>query len=220
MKIKDLILLFAFSFGSSFAFAHEGHHSSSEKKDTVKQTVQKNANDSAMQKEMEHDKMELDAHHEMKSVDAFPNYHPLVVHFPIVLLLAAALFQLLSFFIHKNEFSLAALILLALGVIGTWLSSHTFHAHPGELSGKAKEIFETHERMADLTWWFSLGALAIKIISHFFLSRKMWSELIVGLLLIGACITVSIAGHHGAMLVHMEGIGPKGEFLEAHDHDD
>ncbi len=113
---------------------------------------------------------------------------------------------------------MTALILLTLGFITTWLSSNTFHAHPEELTGKAKEIFETHEQMADLTFWFSLIALTGKIISQFFLKRKIWMEIIVSVLLTASAVTVSIAGHRGAMLVHMEGIGPKGNHLETHEH--
>ncbi|MEO6904061.1 MAG: DUF2231 domain-containing protein [Bacteroidia bacterium] len=193
------------------AFGHE--HSKNTAEDTVSQVASSIHGDSVMLHEME-------KHHEMKSVDAFPNYHPLVVHFPIVLIIMAFVFQLLSFFVYKKEFSLATLILLALGVISAGLASNTFHAHPLELTGRAKEIFETHEQMASFTWWFSLIALLIKISSHFFMKRKWWMESIATLFLLASAITVSIAGHHGAMLVHIEGIGPKGEHLELHDHDE
>ena len=77
------------------------------------------------------------------------------------------------------------------------------------------EIFETHELMAKYTWWFALAALGAKTVSHFFLSKKWWSELIVIILLISSSITVSIAGHRGAELVHMGGVGPQGKFLES-----
>jgi uncharacterized membrane protein len=163
--------------------------------------------DTSMQREM--------AQHEvMESVDAFPNYHPLVVHFPIVLLLMATLFQFISFFFYKKEFSLATLILLFLGVVASWLASNTFHADPGELPAKVKAIFDVHETMASYTYWLSLGALLIKIPSHFFLHRRWWVESMVMALLIASAITVSIAGHHGAMLVHLNGIGPLGHHLE------
>lgn len=212
MKTKPKFLITMVTlFISIAAFAHEGHHKKdTTKKDTLTQIVSAMQNDSVMQHEMEE-------HHEMKAVDAFPNYHPLVVHFPIVLLLMAAIFQLLSFFFYKEELGLVTLILLALGVVSAWLASNTFHAHPEELTGSAKEIFETHEQMASFTWWFSLTALLLKIPSHFFLKRKWWLESAVALLLITSAVTVSIAGHHGAMLVHMEGIGVKGEHLESHE---
>lgn len=194
-----------------YAFGHE--HSKNTAKDTVSEIASLTHGDSVMPHEMEE-------HHEMASVDVFPNYHPLVVHFPIVLIIMAFVFQLLSFFVYKKEFSVATLILLALGVISAWLASNTFHAHPAELTGSAKEIFETHEQMASFTLWFSLIALLIKIPSHFFMKRKWWMESIATLFLLASVITVSIAGHHGAMLVHIEGIGPKGEHLKSHDHDE
>lgn len=192
-----LVLFLASSTGQVFAHEHEN------------ETVHVSTTDSLMQIEME-------AHQQMEAVSAFPNYHPLVVHFPIVLLIIATLFQLLSFFVFKKEFSWVAFILLASGTITSWLSSNTFHAETGTLTGVAKEIFETHEQMADLTWWFSLAALLAKIISHFFMNRKMWLEIIASVLLLASAITVSIAGHHGAMLVHMEGIGPMGKYLESY----
>lgn len=153
---------------------------------------------------------------QMNMVEDFPNYHPLVVHFPIVLLIVAALFQILALFVYKNEFSFAALLLLFAGAATVWLSSNTFHAHPMNLPDHVSDIYETHELMAEYTWWLSLAALAVKAVSHFYLKRKWWSEGVVLALLIAASITVSIAGHHGAQLVHMGGVGPKGQFLESH----
>ncbi len=167
------------------------------------------ASDSLMQ-------IEMSKHQQMEAVNAFPNYHPLVIHFPIVLLIMALVFQLLSLFIYKSEFSVAALILLALGVISAWLANNTFHAMPGELTGQAKEIFSTHEQMATLTWWFSFVALILKLVSMYFIKNRRGLEIIVSLLLLASSVTVSIAGHHGAMLVHMEGIGPMGKYLESY----
>ena len=199
-----IILIAAFT-GNTFA---HGDHHNSVVKDSATQAVSAQNGDTAMQKTM----ME---HQQMEAVDAFPNYHPLVVHFPIVLILMAVFFQLLSFFIYKKEFSIATIILLFLGVLSAWLASNTFHAHPAELTGNAKDIFETHEQMASLTWWFSLSALIAKIGSHFFLERKWWIESLATVLLIVSAVGVSIAGHHGSMLVHMEGIGPMGNHLES-----
>ena len=219
MKAKIILLTAIIIWAFAPAIAHEHHHV--EKKDSVSKTDSlTQTTDTAMQHETEKEHSELEEHHEMESINAFPNYHPLIVHFPIVLLLLALIFQLISFFVFRKDLSWVTLGLLFFGVITTWLSSNTFHAHPEELTGRAKEIFETHEQMAGFTLLFSLAALTIKIISHFFLKRKWWIESLVALCLVGSAITVSIAGHHGAMLVHMEGNGPKGEHLESNDHDD
>ncbi|MHA6250018.1 hypothetical protein ACXYMU_18950 [Pontibacter sp. CAU 1760] len=41
----------------------------------------------------------------------------------------------------------------------------------------------------------------------------------MALLLAGAAYFVSMAGHYGAQLVHLEGVGPQGNYLEAaHEH--
>ncbi len=194
-KIIIVTLVLLITATTQTTYAHNHHP-------TMKMT----ASDSLMQKEMAE-------HQQMEAVTDFPNYHPLIVHFPIVLLLMSVAFQLLSFFFFKREFSIVTLILLALGVITAWLASNTFHAMPGTLTGSAKEIFAIHEQMASLTWWFSLIALLIKIPSHFYFLRKWWIEGLVALLLIASAVTVSIAGHHGAMLVYLQGIGPQGKYL-------
>ncbi len=152
------------------------------------------------------------------ATDDFPNYHPLVVHFPIVLLIVAALFQMLSFFTYRKEFSAATVLFLFVGTISVWLASNIFHAHPAGLPEDIRVLYEEHELMAKYTWWLALAALASKGVSHFFLNRKWWSEAVVLALLVGASITVSIAGHHGAQLVHIKGVGPQGQYLEMEGH--
>lgn len=148
----------------------------------------------------------------------FPNYHPLIVHFPIVLLIFGAVFQVLSFVVYRIEFSMATLLLLVAGTSSAWLASNVFHVHVMNLTESAAQIFETHELMAKYTFWLAIAALVAKAVSHFYLSRRWWSEAAVLILLVGASITVSIAGHRGAQLVHMEGVGPQGKYLETHEH--
>lgn len=201
IALSHIVLLLTFS---GMAYAHEHPH-----KNPATMTAAEKQADSLMQ-------LEMAEHQQMEAVQAFPNYHPLIVHFPIVLLLMAVVFQLLSFFFFKKEFGWATLILLILAVITTWLASNTFHAHPGELKGEAAEVFEIHERMAAFTWWFSVVALAAVLVSHFLIKRKWWMETVATLLLLSSAVTVSIAGHHGAMLVYMQGIGPEGKYLESY----
>ncbi len=202
-KIRIVLVVLLMVLRIGMVNAHEHHQNS------VKMTVTEKRADSLMQ-------IQMAEHQQMEAVEAFPNYHPLIVHFPIVLLLMALVFQLLSFVYFKKEFGWTTLILLTLGVITAWLASNTFHAEPGLLRGKAAVIFAAHERMATFTWWFAVAALLTKVLSHFFLQRKWWIESLVALLLVGSGIFVSITGHHGAQLVYMQGIGPEGRYLESY----
>jgi len=144
----------------------------------------------------------------------FPNYHPLVVHFPIVLLLFAAFLQLLSFW--RKDLNLAVLILLAAGTAGAWLASEIFDAHPDTkaLSQEAKNIFHVHHQFADYTTWLSTAALVLKSFTFFITKRKLFFEGLVFAVLTASAIAVSVSGHYGSYLVHIEGVGPKGNLLK------
>src|ERR1039458_7092959 len=80
----------------------------------------------------------------------FPNFHPLVVHFPIVLLLFAALLQFLSFW--RKDLNLAVIILLVCGTAGAWLAAEIFDAHPVKtISLEAKHIFQIQQQFSCYT---------------------------------------------------------------------
>lgn len=146
----------------------------------------------------------------------FPTLHPLVVHFPIMFLITAAIFQIAQFFVFKYELSWLTLILLLLGFIGAYVAGKYVHPHTYGLSERAAHILKEHDMYADWTVWLSGIGVLLKIVSHFVLKRKVWAEAIVSIVLIGAAYSVALAGHHGAELVHIEGVGPQGKFLEKH----
>ena len=147
-------------------------------------------------------------------VTEFPTLHPLVVHFPIMLIILAAAFQIVSLVVFRREMGWTVVVLSALGVIGAYLSSNVFHPHTQGLTENAQRLLEEHELFAQQT----LAGLILKSISEWVLKRKWWSEAIVTIVLSGAAVAVAVAGHHGAELVHKEGVGPRGEFLEKHNH--
>lgn len=152
-----------------------------------------------------------------KPYSDFPNLHPLVVHFPIVLLLLAFVSQLAGFFVFQKPLSWVTLLLLLGGVVGATMASNVFHPHTAGLSENVQKMLEEHEFYAGLTTWFAVIALFLKIISHNWLTRKKWAEIVVLLLLAGSAVTVSLTGHLGAQMVHVEGVGPQGNYLEQHD---
>ncbi len=146
-------------------------------------------------------------------INYFPNYHPLIVHFPIVLLLIAAIMQIGLFIFKGKAYNYAITAFTVIGFVTGWLAATVFHAHAAEtVTPQAMALFEEHEKFAMITIWVSGFASAFKIAGLFI--QKKWIEIISLLLLIGCATTVSIAGHHGSELVYKQGIGPKDEKLE------
>lgn len=147
---------------------------------------------------------------------AFPNLHPMVVHFPVVLLLIAFLSQLVAFFIWKKELGWITLLLLAGAFAGALLASQVFHPHAGDLAPQAQKVLEAHESNASWTFWLSGIALLLKVISQFFLKQNRWMEILVFLVITGSAVTVTLTGHLGSQLVFIEEVGPGGNNLEQH----
>lgn len=152
-------------------------------------------------------------------LDAFNTLHPLVVHFPIVLLLIAAVSQLFSLFVFKKELSWVTLFLLIGGFAGAYAASNFVHPHTATLSPFTQQVLEEHEEYAYLTVWIAGIALLLKGLSHFLLKRNIIGEVVVTLLLFGSAFTVANAGHYGAQLTHVETVGYEDESAEgAGDH--
>jgi uncharacterized membrane protein len=214
----SIILLFVFALS---VFAHDKVKHEKKIQDTlVSEPEQAHQHEAAQEKE--NTVAHSHQHHPngtTASFSDFPSLHPLVVHFPIVLLLMAFILQAASLFVFREQLSWVVLITLAFGFAGAVVASNYVHPHTTDtISEHAALVLTEHERFASFTIWLSGTALLFKIISNFFLKRKLWIEILIAIVLLGAAISVGIAGHHGAQLVHIEGIGPQGIFLETNHH--
>lgn len=145
----------------------------------------------------------------------FPNLHPMVVHFPIVLLLLTFFSQLIGLFIMKNELSWVTLVLLFFGVLGGWIATNYTHAHPHDLPDRINQIFEEHEWYAYATLWVSGLTFLLKLVSHFWIKNNRWLEVVVTFSFALSAMSIFFTGHLGSQLVHIEGVGPQGNYLEA-----
>ena len=151
----------------------------------------------------------------------FPNLHPLVVHVPIVLILLGAALQAVLVFKDWEQVRWGTLLVLAGGFAGALAASTTFHAMPMGLAPRAAAIFAAHEKYASYTLWLSGITLLLRGIGQFFkLQRRAYEILVLGFALAAAGV-LSVAGHRGAQLVYVEGVGPQGHLvMKGHHHDE
>lgn len=197
------------------AFQDHPHESSSTKADTAQhqdQTDRRQKQTVDTTKGWDHpEKVAAD-------FEDFPNLHPLFVHFPVALLPFAAFFQLLALFVYRKELSWVVIILIGVGFIAGYIAANFVHPQVGDLPQHAKEVYNMHDIYATWTLWLSGAGALLKGISHFFLDRKRWAEIMVAFVLLGSAYTVSMAGHYGSQLVFIENVGPQGNYLKTGKH--
>jgi uncharacterized membrane protein len=141
--------------------------------------------------------------------------HPLVVHFPVALLLTAPLFIVMALFARRaaRSFALAALILLALGTLGAWAAMTTGEAaeDASMITARAEPILERHEELAEVTAIaFSVltGLLAAIVLVPVLVERLNRPAVVRGallaflLLLLGGAALLVRTAHEGGRLVH------------------
>ena len=182
---------------------------------TLKSHSELDTSNNMQQHSQEHSEKSINK--EEVGLDEFDNLHPLVVHFPIVLLLFAALLQLIQLFVLKRNLDWVILLLIGTGFIGAYVAGTFVHPHTHGLTDIAQKVLENHDKYADWTVWSSALAAVLKIISLFWVKLNRGFEIAVFLVMAFAAFSVSQAGHYGAQLVYIQGVGPQGQFLESED---
>jgi uncharacterized membrane protein len=153
-------------------------------------------------------------------IPSWTELHPLVIHFPIALLLVAPLFIVAGILMSPSKgrpFLVAALALMVLGTAGTFLAVATGEA-AGEVAQRTADVsmvLERHEDLAETTR-IVFGVLTLIFAALLFLPRLLKREattisariLPLAFLLLysaGAVILVNTA-HNGGRLVHELGV--------------
>ncbi len=152
-------------------------------------------------------------------IPSWDGLHPLIIHFPIVLLLVAPLFIILGAAMPKSgrAMYLAALLLMIAGTVSALFSYATGEA-AGKLAERTPEInaaLERHEHLAETTrLLFSIltvvfaGMLGLPRLMKFEFGRKTQALAVVVFLFFyaSAMLVLVNTAHQGGMLVHQYGV--------------
>lgn len=110
------------------------------------------------------------------------------------------------------------LVVMGGGFAGALAAGTVFHAMPMGLPPTAAAVFKAHEQYASYTLWLSGLTLLLGIGGTLFkLQRRAYELLVLGVAL-AATGAVTVAGHHGAQLVYIQGIGPQGHLVMKGEH--
>ncbi len=151
------------------------------------------------------------------------NVHPLVVHFPIALLLAAAGLMLLGVLGQSERLLWAARLDLWLGTIAAAVAvrtglaaeetaQHTFEIH---------QLMERHEALGLWVLWLSVGLALVSLAAPLMRSRRWQWGLLAGLMVTSAVL--SVGAYYGGRMVYEHGVGtalvaPGGTAIPPHEH--
>ncbi|MEP2774057.1 MAG: hypothetical protein ABJH05_18015 [Fulvivirga sp.] len=101
--MKKLGLLLYFMLSCFMLSAHEGNKHEKRTKEDSTHLEQSQENSSQIQAQQEHEQDEHESKKVTADLDDFPNLHPLMVHFPIVLLLIGAVLAIANVVFLKKE---------------------------------------------------------------------------------------------------------------------
>jgi uncharacterized membrane protein len=135
--------------------------------------------------------------------------HPMIVHFPIALILVGFLFEVVGVVAKREFYSKAAFILLLIGAAGVIAAYVTGNRAGGGLSemGSLKQAIENHEDSALVTMVLVLVVAAVRIMmaaTKRFAGSLRW--IAVALYFVGV-LSIIRTGHLGGTLVYRHAAG-------------
>ena len=149
---------------------------------------------------------------------SLPNLHPLVVHFPIALLVTALFFDLSALISRRRRWldHGAALLycLAAIGAISAWFSGLKAADAMWSMPGAAQAALSEHQDLGLYTLAAIVGLTAFRLFVAWLSRKDQRTQL--GLFrmaaIVGAFAVVVLAGltaDHGGALVYQHGMGVK-----------
>ena len=134
--------------------------------------------------------------------------HAMIIHFPIALLMAGFLSEVIALFSKKEFFSNVAFYLLLLGALGASAAYLTgSYAGEGIEEGPLKNPMELHEQAATFTLILAIVTALFRVVIYYSKYNRSWTKW-VGIILFTALVgSVARTGYLGGQLVYSHGAG-------------
>lgn len=135
--------------------------------------------------------------------------HPMVVHFPIALLLIGFVAEVAGAVLKKEFFSKAALYLIvigALGVVAAYFSGN-FAGDGITETGSLKQALDLHESSAILTVWLVVATALFRVALVFFKKFHGALQWVAIALFLVTSLSIARTGHYGGQLVYKHAAG-------------
>jgi len=135
--------------------------------------------------------------------------HPMIVHFPIALLIVGFLFDIAGSITKRESFTQTAfylIILGALGVIAAFITGDQAGSGITE-EGALKQALENHEDAATITIWIVSIAAAFRIALVLLKKFKGVLKMVSLALFLIAVMSIARTGYYGGELVYKHAAG-------------
>lgn len=140
--------------------------------------------------------------------------HPMIVHFPIALILVGFLSEIVGLFFKKDFFTKAAFYLLILGTLGVVAAYITGNIAGDGVSetGQLKNALETHEDAALLTLILLVIATSVRVALVWMKKYNGLFKYIAVVLFLAGVVAVARTGFYGGELVYKHAAGVQFNF--------
>lgn len=135
--------------------------------------------------------------------------HPMIVHFPIALIIVGFLADLIGTIWKKEFFSKVGFYLLILGTLGVVAAYFSGNLAGGGITeaGPLKEALETHEEAALLSLWLMAGVAVLRIALVIFKKYSGSLQWVAVLLFFLGVLSIARTGFYGGELVFKHAAG-------------
>ncbi|MBI3996435.1 MAG: DUF2231 domain-containing protein [Candidatus Omnitrophica bacterium] len=142
----------------------------------------------------------------MVDLEVIHYIHPLIVHFPIALLLTAVLLDGLAIILKRPALHRVALWNLCLGTVGAGVAVLTGReaAEVAKHSFEIWKVMEQHQRFGFATLIFATLASALRLVKRDQLPPSLQAVSLI--LMLAMAVTLSLGARLGGRLVHEFGV--------------